>query len=164
MRKVSESKKLRAEAEENTKAIIERKDALEKELVGVKKALAEKDAALKGYVAADDAKIQEAYYQGQYGCIASVKPKVQQNLQVYFTKGWVAALDKKQVESLSSLRQESNIAIPQELVIIPNPEIHAIINDESLACEVGGAGLVARSGGEVTSSATMSIIEEPPHA
>ena len=57
MRKVSESKKLRAEAEENTKAIIERKDALEKELVGVKKALAEKDAALKGYVAADDAKI-----------------------------------------------------------------------------------------------------------
>jgi len=57
MRKVSESKKLRAEAEENTKAIIERKDALEKELVEVKKALAKKGAALKGYVAADDAKI-----------------------------------------------------------------------------------------------------------
>jgi len=89
---------------------------------------------------------------------------VQQNLQVYFTKRWVAALDKMQVEALSSLRQESNIAIPQELFIIPNPEIHAIINDESLACEIGGAGLVARSGGEVTNSATMSIIEEPPHA
>jgi len=60
----------------------------------VKKTLAEKDAALKGYVVANDAKIQEAYYQGQYDCIATMKPEVQWNLQVYFSKGWVAALDK----------------------------------------------------------------------
>lgn len=39
----------------------------------VKKSLVKKDDALKGYVAIDDAKIYEAYYQGQYGYIASVK-------------------------------------------------------------------------------------------
>ena len=43
----------------------------------MKKTLAEKDAALKGYVVANDAKIQEAYYQGQYDCIATMKPEVQ---------------------------------------------------------------------------------------
>lgn len=73
-------KKLRAEAEENTKANTERKEALEKELQEVKKALTEKDAKLKGYVTVDDIRIQESYYQGQYDCIASVKLEVQQNL------------------------------------------------------------------------------------
>lgn len=68
-----------------------------------------------------------------------------------------------QVESSSSLRQESNIPIPQELVIIPNPEIQTIINDESPICEVGGTSLVAGLRGEVTSSAAVSTIEEPPH-
>ena len=48
---------------------------------------------------------------------------MQQNLQVYFTKGWIAALDKLEVEAASSLRQERNVPIPTELVIIPNPEI-----------------------------------------
>lgn len=123
MNKVSESEKLKAKAEENTKAITKRKEALEKELQGVKTALMEKDAELKGYVAVNDARIQESYFQSQNDYIASVKPEVQQNLQVYFSKGWFTALDKMQVEASSSLRQESNIPIPQELVIILNPEI-----------------------------------------
>lgn len=104
MNKVSESKKLQAEVEENTKAIIERKEALKKEVMEVKKALAEKDATLKGYEAADDDKIQEAYYQGQHDNIAFVKLEVQQNLEVYFSRGWFVALDKLQVEASSSLR------------------------------------------------------------
>ncbi|XP_050283530.1 uncharacterized protein LOC126723780 [Quercus robur] len=77
MNKVYESKRLRFEAEENIKAITERKEALRKELQEMKKAFVEKDAELKGYVAVDDAKVQDAYYQGQYDCIASVKPEVQ---------------------------------------------------------------------------------------
>ena len=93
-----------------------------------------------------------------------MKPKVQQNLQVYFSKGWVTALDKLQVEASSPLRLESNIPIPQELVIIPNPEIQAIINDESLVRKVGGTGPVAVSKGEVTNSIAVSTTEEPPHA
>ena len=84
MNKVSKTKKLRAKAKENTKAITERKEGLEKEVMELKKALAEKDDTLQGYEAADDTNIQEAYYQGQHDCIAFVKPKVQQNLQVYF--------------------------------------------------------------------------------
>ena len=47
MSKVSEFEKLRFEVEENTKAIIERKEALEKELQEVKNTLVEKDAVLK---------------------------------------------------------------------------------------------------------------------
>ena len=46
MNKVSESKKLRAEVKENTKAITKRKEALEKEVMELKKAFAEKDATL----------------------------------------------------------------------------------------------------------------------
>nr|POF00836.1 hypothetical protein CFP56_73707 [Quercus suber]POF22879.1 hypothetical protein CFP56_38166 [Quercus suber] len=60
--KVSESKRLRVEAYENTRAIAERTEALEKELQEVKKALKDKDAELKGYVAANNAKVQAAYY------------------------------------------------------------------------------------------------------
>ena len=161
MNKVSESKKLRSKAKENSKAITERKEALEKELQEVKKTLVEKDVTLKGYVAADDAKIKEAYYQGQYDCIVTVKPKVQQNLQVYFSKGWVAALDKMQVKASSSLRVESNIPIPQEHVIIPNPEIQAIINDESPIREVVGTSPVVVSGGEVTNFTAVSTTKEP---
>lgn len=70
----------------------------------MKKTLTKKDAKLKGYVAVDDARIQESYYQGQYDCIVSVKLKVQQNFQAYFSKGWFAALDKMQVETSFSLR------------------------------------------------------------
>ncbi|KAK9984723.1 hypothetical protein SO802_034248 [Lithocarpus litseifolius] len=161
MNKVSKSEKLRFKAEENTKVKTERKDALKKELQEIKKALAEKDAELKGYVVVDDAKVQAAYYQGQYDCIAFVKPKVQQNLQVYFSKGWIAALDKMQVEASFTLRLESNIPIPQELVIVPNPEFQAIINDKSLVREVGRASPVVVSGGEVTRSVAITTTEEP---
>lgn len=80
MNKIYEFEKLRAEVEENTKAITERKGALDKELQEVKKALAEKDVELKGYVVVNEAKIQESYHQGQYDCIASMKPGVRQNL------------------------------------------------------------------------------------
>ncbi|KAL0010636.1 hypothetical protein SO802_005744 [Lithocarpus litseifolius] len=121
-------------AKENTKAITERNEAMEKEVMEVKKALAKKDATLKGYEVAVDVKIQEVYYQGQHDYIDSVKPK------------------------------ESNIPIPEELVIIPNLEIQAIINDESPIREVGGASLVAGSGGEMTSLAAMSTTKEPPRA
>ena len=116
--KVSESKTLRAEAEEKTNAISERKEALERELEETKKALAKKDTELKGYVADDEAKIQESYEQGQLDCISSVRSEVQRNLEVYFLKGWFVALDKMQVDSSSFLRQKS-IQIPEELIIIP---------------------------------------------
>nr|POE88894.1 hypothetical protein CFP56_47447 [Quercus suber] len=140
MSKVSEFEKLQAEAKENTKAITERKEALEKELQ------------------------EEAYYQSQYDCIATVKLEVQQNLQVHFSKGWTTVLDKMQMEASSSLRQESNIPIPQALVIILIPKIQAIINEESPVHEVGRAGPVALSGGEVTNSVAVSTSEEPPRA
>ena len=164
MNKVSESERLRAEIKENTKAITERKEALEKELQEMKTAFAKKNAKLKGYVAIDDAKIQESYNQGQYNCIASMKPEVQQNLQVYFSKGWFATLDKMQVASSSSFRQEGSIPIPQELVIIPNPEIQAIVNDESHVRVVKGVGPIAGSGGEVTKSVSVSSMDEPLQA
>ncbi|KAL0017462.1 hypothetical protein SO802_004531 [Lithocarpus litseifolius] len=119
---------------------MERVETLEKELEKAKKMLADKDAELKCFEAADDAKLQEAYYQGQYDCIATVK---------------------LEVEASSSLRVESNIPIPKELVIIPNPEIQAIVNDESLAYEVEGAGLAASLKGG-TIFAALSLIKEPP--
>ena len=64
MNKVSESERLQSEAEENTKTIMERAETLEEELEEAKKMLVEKDVELKGYEAADDAKLQKAYYQG----------------------------------------------------------------------------------------------------
>ena len=112
-------------------------------------------------MAADEPRIQEAYYQGQYDCIATMKPEIQQNLQVYFDKGWIAALDKMQVEASSSLRLESSIPTPAELLIIPNPEIQAIINDESLVREVDGLGTATVLGGEATISSALSSTEEP---
>ena len=77
MNKVSESKSLQFEVEENTKTIMEKVEILEKELEQARKALTDKGAELKSYEAVDDAKIQDAYYQGQYDCIATIKPKVQ---------------------------------------------------------------------------------------
>ena len=159
MNKVSESERLQSEAEENTKTIMERAETLEKELEEAKKMLVDKDVELKGFEAADDAKLQEAYYQGQYDCIATVKLEVQQKLSTYFSKGWTITLDKLQIEVSSSPRVESNIPIPEELVIIPNPEIQAIINDESLAREVEGAGPAASLGGG-TISAVLSSTKE----
>lgn len=160
MNKVSKFERLRFKAKENTKAITERAEALEKELQQARTTLAGKDAKLKRYVAADDAKIQEAYYQGQYDCITTVKLKVQQNLQVYFTKGWIAALEKLEVEAVSPLRQECNIPIPRELVIIPNPETQAIINDESLVREVEVVGPAMALGREAITSIALSSTEE----
>lgn len=162
MNRVSESKRLRFEAEENTKAITERVEALEKELQEAKTALAGKDAELKSYVAADDAKIQKAYYQGQYDYITTVKPEVQQNLQVYFTKGCTATLDKLEVEGASPLRKKCNVPIPKELVIIPNLEIQAIIIDESPIREVERTGPITTSRGEITSFAAVSSTDKPP--
>ena len=136
--KVSESEKLRAEAREKTKAISERKEALEKELKETKKALAEKDAKLKGYVADDEARIQESYEQGQFDCISSVRSEVQRNLQVYFLKGWFAALDKMQEDSSSSLRQKCSIPIPEELIIIPTTtKSSSLLFQRMVCCCVG---------------------------
>ena len=112
-------------------------------------------------MAANEVRIQEAYYQGQYDYIATMKPEVQQNLQVYFSNGWISALDKMQVEASSSLRLESNIPTPAELVIIPNPEIQAIINDKSPIREVDGPETATVLGGEATISTTLSSTEEP---
>nr|POF02064.1 hypothetical protein CFP56_18187 [Quercus suber] len=136
MNKVSEFEKLRAEAEENTKAIAERKEAFEKVLEKMKKALVEKE----------------------------VEMKVQQNLQTFFSKGRFVALDKMQVEPSSSFRQESSIPIPEELIIIPNLEIQGIINDESPVREVEGPGPTVGSGGDVTTPAAAPTTEEPFHA
>jgi len=92
-----------------------------------------------------------------------MKPEIQQNLQVYFSKGWVTALDKLQVEASFSLSLESSMPIPVELIILPNPKIQAIMNDESPIREVEGARPTAALGGEMTSSAPVSSTEEPPH-
>lgn len=123
MNKVFKSKKLRSEAKENTKVIIKRKEALEKELQEAKEKLEEKEAKLKAFVTVDDEKIQVAYYQGQIDYIILVKPEVQQNLQVYFTKGWTAALVKMPIEASSTPRQDDSIPISVELIIVPNLEI-----------------------------------------
>nr|POE69888.1 hypothetical protein CFP56_38096 [Quercus suber] len=139
MNKVNESERLRFVAEKNTKAITKRAKALENELQEAKIALVVKDAELRSYV-----------------------PEVQQNLQVYFTKGWTAILDKLEVEAASPLRLECNVPIPEELVIIPNPEIQAIINDKSPIHEVERTGPIAISGGEITSSVVVSATDEPP--
>ena len=147
------SERLQFEVEENTETVIERAEGLEKDLQEARKAFADKNAKLKGYKAADDAKLQNADYQGQYDCVATIKPKVQQKLSVYFFEGWTVALDELQVESSSSLKVENNIPIPEELVIIPNPKIQGIINDESPIREVDRA----------TTSAALSSTEEPPH-
>jgi len=93
-----------------------------------------------------------------------MKPEVQQNLQVYYSKRWFTALDKMQVEPSSSLRQESSIPILEELIIIPNPEIQAIINDVSPVREAEGTDPTAGSVGDVINLATVSTTEEPPHA
>lgn len=53
--------------------------------------------------------------------------------------------------------------ILEELIIIPNPEIQAIINDESPFREVEGVGSTAAFGGEVTISTTVSSTEGLPH-
>ena len=112
-------------------------------------------------MAADDAKIQEAYYQGQYDYIATIKLEVQQNLQVYFTKGCTTALEKLEVEAASPLRLEHNVPIPGKLVIIPNLEIQAIINDESPVREVERIGPIATLGGDITSLvATLEILSK----
>lgn len=71
------------------------------------------------------------------------------------------AFDKMQVEASSSMGQANNIPIPEVLIIVSNLKIQGIINDESPVPEVRGAGPVAVSGGEVTSSAVVSITEEP---
>ncbi|KAK9998238.1 hypothetical protein SO802_017841 [Lithocarpus litseifolius] len=62
MNKLSKAQKLCSKAKENTKAIIERKEALEKELHEVKKTLEDKTMELGAFVAANNEKIQAAYY------------------------------------------------------------------------------------------------------
>ncbi|KAL0001574.1 hypothetical protein SO802_015355 [Lithocarpus litseifolius] len=135
MNKVSKSKRLRFKAKEKMKAITKRVEALEKELQEASTALTRKDANLKSYVATDNAKIQEAYYQ---------------------------ALDKLEVEAASSLRQERNVPIPAELVIIPNLEIQAIINDKSHVQGVEEVGPTTTLEGKETTSAALSSTEKPP--
>lgn len=151
MNKVSESEKLCSEAENNTKAITKRKEALEKELQEIQKNLEAKIAELKAFVVVDDEKIPVAYYQGQTDCIILKKPEVEYNLQVYFTKGWTVALEKMQVEATATLRQADSISIPPELIIVPNPKIQAIINDESSVREVGGSTVVMPVVGDLAS-------------
>lgn len=88
-----------------------------------------------------------------------MKLELQQNLQVYFFNGWVATLDKLQVKASSSLRLKSNIPIPKELIIVPNPEIQDIINNESRVWEVERASPTAVLRGEATNSAAVSSTE-----
>ena len=70
------SKRLRAKAKENIKAIIERKDALEKELKGAKKALREMIVELAAYVKVNNDQLRVAYYHGQTDCISTMRPEV----------------------------------------------------------------------------------------
>ena len=87
MSKLAKSERLWAEAEQNTKAIIERKDALEKELEETKKAFAKKSAKLEATSQATDVKLQRVYNQGQHDYISFVRPEVQKNLQSYYALG-----------------------------------------------------------------------------
>nr|POE84875.1 hypothetical protein CFP56_65673 [Quercus suber] len=80
MTEVTKSKRFRAEVEENIKAITERKDALEKELKGAKKALKEKIAKLAAHVKVNNDQLHVAYYHGQIDCISSMQPEVQKIL------------------------------------------------------------------------------------
>nr|POE91821.1 hypothetical protein CFP56_65366 [Quercus suber] len=72
---------------------------------------------------------------------------------------WTIALDKLEMEVASSLRQEHNVPIPAELVIIPNVDIQAIINDESPAQGVEGAGPTVTLGGEEITFVALSSTE-----
>lgn len=89
---------------------------------------------------------------------------VQQKHLVCFSRGWTATLDKLQVKATSSLRLENNIPIPEKLVIIPNPEIQAIINDKSPVWEVDRVGPATTVGWEETIYVALSSAEEPPRA
>ena len=131
MSKLAKSERLWAEAEQNTKAIIERKDALEKELEETKKAFAKKSAKLEATSQATDVKLQRVYNQGQHDYISFVRPEVQKNLQSYYALGWFTALDMLQVEATSSLQIIDDILYPKDLIIIPNPEIQEIEDDIS---------------------------------
>ena len=71
-------------------------------------------------------------------------------------------MDKLEVEVASPFRQECNVPIPRELVIMPNPEIQAIINDKSPVHKVERTGPITTSGGEITSSKAVSSTNEPP--
>nr|POE84247.1 hypothetical protein CFP56_73120 [Quercus suber] len=82
MSKVTESKKLQAEAEQNTKAFNKRKDALGKELEEVKTAFEEKKF--------------------------------------------------EAIKATSNFRAEDGIPYPENSIIVPNSEIRAIENDDSL--------------------------------
>ena len=64
MTKVTESERLRAEAEKNTKVITKRKDALERELKGAKKVLKEKIIELAAHVKVDNDQLHASYYHG----------------------------------------------------------------------------------------------------
>ena len=76
MSKLAKSERLWAEVEQNTKAIIERKDALEKELEETKKAFAKKSTKLEATSQATDVKLQRVYNQGQHDYISFMRPEV----------------------------------------------------------------------------------------
>ena len=60
------------------------------------------------------------------------------------------------------MRQKRNVPIPAKLVIILNPEIQVIINDESPVRGVEGAAPTTALGGEETTFAALSSTKEPP--
>lgn len=131
MSKLAKSERLWAEAEQNTEAITERKDAQEKELDETKKAFAEKSAEPEATTQATAMELQRVYNQGQHDYISSVRPEEQNNLQSYYSLGWFTALDMLQVEATSSLQIANDILYPKDLIIIPNPEIQEIKDDIS---------------------------------
>lgn len=61
---------------------------------------------------------------------------MQNKFWIYFTLGWVAALDKLQVEANSSLWAEENIPYPKNLITVLNPEILEIEDDASSVQEM----------------------------
>ena len=71
-------------------------------------------------------------------------------------------MDKLEVEVASPLRLKRNAPILEELVIIPNPEIQAIINDESPVREVERTSPITILRGKITSSTVMSSTDKPP--
>ena len=60
------------------------------------------------------------------------------------------------------MRKKRNVNIPAKLVIILNPEIQVIINDESPIRGVKEAEPTTALGGEKTTFAALSSTKEPP--
>lgn len=88
---------------------------------------------------------------------------MQNRFWIYFTLGWVAALDKLQVEANSSLWAEENIPYPKNLITVLNPEILEIEDDASSVQEMENSTVdaVVRATDPAAGSTTWILLYRP---